>query len=259
MTTEDRAAREKRQRRRLTFDTIAESYEAARPLYPVQLIDRLAAEAQLRRGSLVLEVGCGTGQLTRRLDGRGLDVVAIDPGRSLVAAARQHVSADVMFEVTTFEAYEPDRRFDLIVSAAAYHWVDPEVRWAKAASLLGDGAHFGIVDSVTKYGDGVDQLLVDLWIEHSDGGLARNWQPTRTLEEEMVASGFFEQPVVHEHTEPTEMTVDAVVALTCTAGAFLTYSPDVQEAFVSKLVEGLGDRTTVPVVRGGSFALAARR
>jgi len=75
----------------------------------------------------VLEIGCGTGQMTRQLSGRGLDLTAIDIGAALVQGARRNVAdAAVRFEVCSFEEFTADGSFDLIVSADAFHWVDPQ-------------------------------------------------------------------------------------------------------------------------------------
>jgi ubiquinone/menaquinone biosynthesis C-methylase UbiE len=137
--------------RGLVFDRIAEEYDRARPEYPRELIDRVCARAALQPGSRVVEVGCGTGKLTRDLAARGLELDAIDPGPRLVALARRHAPApSVRFHVTRFEdAVLPQRVFDAVFSATAFHWVDPALGWSKAASLLKPGgvlallSHFG--------------------------------------------------------------------------------------------------------------------
>src|SRR6266700_7109708 len=73
------------------FDEIAAEYDRHRPAYPDELIDRACQVAGIGRGDQVLEVGCGSGQLTRGLLARGLHVTALEPGESLIALARRNL------------------------------------------------------------------------------------------------------------------------------------------------------------------------
>ncbi len=127
---------------RFTFDRIAGLYDAARAGYPDGVFERLSSFA--RPGRAVLEVGCGTGKATVDLAARGLSIVALDPGPSMIAQARANLGdgADVRFVQSTFEAWTPDAAdFDLIAAAQAWHWVPPDIGLPKAASLLKpDGA-----------------------------------------------------------------------------------------------------------------------
>src|SRR6266581_5608029 len=62
------------------FDEIAAEYDRHRPAYPDELIDQACRVVGIGRGDAVLEVGCGSGQLTRSLAGRGLRVTALQDG-----------------------------------------------------------------------------------------------------------------------------------------------------------------------------------
>jgi SAM-dependent methyltransferase len=121
------------------FDEIAAEYDRHRPAYPDELIDRACQVAGIGSGDQVLEVGCGTGQLTRSLAARGLHVTALEPGKSLIALARQNLegAGAVEFVNAQFEdALLPRERFQAVFSASAFHWVDPKVGWQKAADML---------------------------------------------------------------------------------------------------------------------------
>jgi SAM-dependent methyltransferase len=122
----------------LLFDRVAEQYDRARRGYPASLIDLACSVGGLRAGSRVVEVGCGTGKLTTALVERGLRVDAVDPGPELVAIARARVrGAPVRFHVARFEDVDlPAGGFEAVLSATAFHWVDPGVAWSKAAQLL---------------------------------------------------------------------------------------------------------------------------
>ena len=119
--------------RGLRFDQVAATYDRVRPHYPEELLDG-ALQGHVVRD--VLEVGCGTGQLTGALVARGLHVRAVEPGESLAARARERAPA-ALIQVGRFEDVPfADAAFDAVFSASAFHWIDPAVGWKKAARVL---------------------------------------------------------------------------------------------------------------------------
>jgi SAM-dependent methyltransferase len=121
------------------FDDVAEEYDAHRSGYPPALVDLALQRGNLQAGARVLEVGSGTGKLTELLLERQLVVDAVEPGSNMIAAARRRVgeAASLTIHAGRFEDVElPEQAFDGLFSATAFHWVDPQVGWAKAASLL---------------------------------------------------------------------------------------------------------------------------
>ncbi len=129
-----------------TFDTVAGLYGEVRPGYPAALYDDLATLAGLGPDADVLEVGCGTGQATGDLAARARSVIALDPGENLVAeAARRTRAPNVKWVVSSFETYRGETGvFDLVASAQAWHWIEPDVAFAKAAQALSDGAALAV-------------------------------------------------------------------------------------------------------------------
>ncbi len=128
------------------FDEIAEDYDRHRPTYPDVLVDR--ACKGIAPGAAVLEIGCGTGQLTRSLLDRGLRVTAVEPGQQLLARARDRLdgAGDVQFINARLEdASLPRARYSAVFSASAIHWIDPDVSWRKAADALVDGGSLALV------------------------------------------------------------------------------------------------------------------
>jgi ubiquinone/menaquinone biosynthesis C-methylase UbiE len=130
------------------FDEIAAEYDRRRPAYPDELVDQACQIAEIGSGDHVLEVGCGSGQLTRGLAARGLHVTALEPGKSLMALARQNLegAGEMEFVNAQFEdAPLPRERFRAVFSASAFHWVDPKVSWQKAADVLVPGGTLALV------------------------------------------------------------------------------------------------------------------
>jgi len=96
-----------------------------------------------------VEVGAGTGKATRLFAGRGLRVTAVEPDPAMAAVLRRTTGGlDVEVVPATLETYvPPDDPYDLLLSASAWHWTDPAVRWDRAAALLRPGGTVALFDS----------------------------------------------------------------------------------------------------------------
>ncbi len=146
------------------FDEVPELYDRVRPAYPDELFADLAAIAGLGRNSSVLEVGCGTGKATRSLAALGCSVTAVDPGAGMVALASQRLAAfgNVRLENSTFEEWDDaGRRFDVLVSASAWHWVDPSLGWRRAHDVLRPGGWMALLGHVTVRRPGVPEVYAE--------------------------------------------------------------------------------------------------
>ncbi|MGN6565393.1 MAG: class I SAM-dependent methyltransferase [Thermomicrobiales bacterium] len=137
-----------RARLRATFDEAAELYDRARPGYPAALFADLAGLTGIGPGCRVLEIGCGTGQATVPLAEYGGEITCVELGAGMAAVARRKLARfpNVRVVVSAFEGWPlPAQPFDTIVSAAAFHWLDPAVRVAKAAVALRPGGALATV------------------------------------------------------------------------------------------------------------------
>jgi len=133
------------------FNEVPELYDRVRPGYPDELFADLVRIAGLGEHSSVLEVGCGTGQATRSLAMLGCSVTAIEPGAAMAALARQRIAAfgNVTVEESTFEEWDDGgRRFDVLVAASAWHWVDPSIGWRRAHDLLRPGGWTALLGNI---------------------------------------------------------------------------------------------------------------
>jgi ubiquinone/menaquinone biosynthesis C-methylase UbiE len=169
------------------FDQAAEAYDSVRPGYPDSLVDLAIRRGGLDPGSRVLEVGSGTGKLTELLVRRQLNVDAVEPGSNMIAAARKRLGGTdaVTFHVGRFEDVDlPESTFDAVFSATAFHWVDPEVGWAKAASHLNPGGLLALLSHLILRDDqsaAVQDELRAVLFKHAPD-VAAGWHPPRELD-----------------------------------------------------------------------------
>ncbi len=142
---------------RAVFDEDAERYDRARPGYPAVLFDDLARLAGIGPGCRVLEIGCGTGQASVPLAGRGCSLVCVELGAHLAAVARRNLARfpSTSVEVADFDGWPlPPVPFDTMVAATAFHWLDPATRVAKAAQALRPGGALVTITTRHIAGDG---------------------------------------------------------------------------------------------------------
>ena len=161
---------------RVVFDEVAELYERARPRYPAPVVDEVRRRAGLTPASRILEVGCGPAIATPSFAERGYAMVCLEPGPRMAARARTRLEPfpQVTVETTTFEDWEPvGRSFDLVLAAQSFHWVDPSVRFAKAAALLRPGGGLAILANLPQRGESDVRAALDrVYVRFADAFVA---------------------------------------------------------------------------------------
>lgn len=128
-----------------TFDTVASSYEKMRPGYCASLYDALFDYIPIHSSSHVLEIGIGAGQATPPLLNTGCFLTAVECGANFAALCREKFRAFPRFRVINgrFENVGMENgAYDLVYSAAAFHWVPEEIGYRKVFDLLKPGGAF---------------------------------------------------------------------------------------------------------------------
>jgi ubiquinone/menaquinone biosynthesis C-methylase UbiE len=118
-----------------SFGAAADEYERARPTYPDAAVDWLLPAGV----ETVLDLGAGTGKLTRALVSRGLDVIAVEPLEDMRAILERELP-DVRALAGTAESIPvPDASVDAVTAAQAWHWVDESRALPEVARVLRPG------------------------------------------------------------------------------------------------------------------------
>ena len=102
----------------------------------------LAGELGIGPGRRVLDLGAGTGKLTRLLLGTGAGVVAVEPDAAM--RARLPAAADVL-DGAAESVPLPDASIDAVTVAQAFHWFEPSAALAEIARVLRAGGGLGLV------------------------------------------------------------------------------------------------------------------
>jgi ubiquinone/menaquinone biosynthesis C-methylase UbiE len=127
-----------------SFDQAAAVYEKSRPEYPSDAVDWLLPA----RARTVLDLGAGTGKLTRALAARGLDVIAVDPSPRMLDELRDAVPEAIVREGTAEDIPLPGASVDAVLVAQAWHWVDEDLALPSVARVLKPGGTLGLVWNV---------------------------------------------------------------------------------------------------------------
>jgi SAM-dependent methyltransferase len=244
------------------FNEVPELYDRVRPGYPDELFADLVTIAGLDERSSVLEVGCGTGQATRSLAALGCSVTAIEPGAAMAAPARQQVAtySNVNVETSTFEDWDArGRRFDVLVAASAWHWVDPLIGWRKAHDLLHPGGWMALLGNVVVRRSGEPEVYAetaDLHERFSPGNPDWGHPPleddVRTTDEGWGLvddpGGLFGPTIVRWHPTVQWFNGDGFADLLRTLSPYRRLDQDIREPLLDAIAERvrtrMGDRAS---------------
>jgi len=127
------------------FDRSAETYERGRPDYPTRAIDHLGRVLHLGPGTTIVELGSGTGKLTRGLARVGAARVAVEPMPGMRRVFARTVPEVPVLEGTAEAIPLPDRFADAVVAGQAFHWFDPKRAMPEIARVLRPGGGIGLV------------------------------------------------------------------------------------------------------------------
>ncbi|SEG49241.1 Methyltransferase domain-containing protein [Thermomonospora echinospora] len=258
-------------RLRAAFDAAAALYQNARPDYPAELYGDLLAITGIAPPAHLLEVGCGPGKATLPLARRGFQITAIELGDALAAQARRHLAGfpDVSVITSSFEDWQPPAGvlFDLVYAATAWKWVDPQVKYAKAAALLPQGGHLAVWNAGHAFPAGFDPFFTEIQqvydeLGEGDGG---PWPPPPPQERpdptatEFETSGRFTVVGTRRYVWALRYTADEYLALLDTFSGHIAMAPAKRERLHREIRHRLATRPDRRLTRHWSAVLTIGR
>lgn len=209
------------------YSPVALAYDRVRPRYPQPLLDRLTV---LPERAQILEIGCGTGIATVALAELGYSVVAVDASLEMCAVARRNCAAYPQVEIhhALFEDWEfPVGKFDAVVAATSWHWVSPDVVYARAAAALkANGMLILLWNVVPQPEDDIFQLLEPVYQTHAPSLADRLVLTTYSeqlhgFERQIRDSGYFRNSLAVQMEYPIVYSIDDYLLLLTTLSPYI--------------------------------------
>ncbi|NKZ04235.1 methyltransferase domain-containing protein [Actinomadura latina] len=258
-------------RLRTTFDKAAAIYQSARPDYPTELFSDLLAVTGIKPPAQLLEVGCGPGKATLPMARMGFSITAVELGDALAAQARRRLAvfADVSVITSSFEQWEPPTGtlFDLVYAATAWKWMDPEVKYAKAAALLAHGGHLAVWDAGHAFPAEFDPFFTHIQQVYDEIGEGDGapWPPAPPeaqhdpTADEFEASAHFTVVGTRRYVWARRYTADEYIALLDTFSGHIAMEPAKRRHLYSEVHRRLATRPDGQVTRHWSAVLTVGR
>jgi MOSC domain-containing protein YiiM/SAM-dependent methyltransferase len=127
------------------FAAQADAYERGRPEHSSESVELLARELGFGPGSRVVDLGAGTGKLTRQLVATGADVVAVEPIPEMRAHLEQALPQVEALHGTAEDLPLPNHSVDAVLVAQAFHWFDALRAASEIRRVLRAGGGLGLI------------------------------------------------------------------------------------------------------------------
>jgi SAM-dependent methyltransferase len=165
------------------FGHAADEFQRFRPGYPAALFERILREVPPHRRNCAMDLGAGTGKVTRELLSHFAEVIAVEPDPLMVAKIREQFPRAIIRISTAEECPQAPASVDLVTIANALHWMESERVFANIRSWLRPGGILAVFDRpLPKCSPEIDAIVLGEvrgpWKPHRDPRLkrARNWQ-----------------------------------------------------------------------------------
>jgi SAM-dependent methyltransferase len=154
------------------FGAAADDYERSRPGYPREAIDLLVDELGIGPGRRLLELGAGTGKLTRMLAGIGAVIVSVEPVEPMRRRFAEELPNVPVIAATAEALPFANGTFASAVAAQAFHWFDGARALPELHRVLRPGGRLGLMWNIKDESVGWVAALTEI-IEPYERGAPR--------------------------------------------------------------------------------------
>jgi SAM-dependent methyltransferase len=238
-----------------SFNGWADEYERFRPGYPRELFDRIATAFDLPPRPAAVDLGAGTGKVSRAMAALGWHVTAVEPGPRMIEELRRAAAAEgVEVEPIVGTAEDTglgDARFDVATAGEAWHWFDGPRALAEVARIVrprgGFAFFWNVVDEAHSELVAAERELV---VEYGvSGGDIRLPGPRPETAATVRAAGTFEEATFIQVPHQVPMTGAEYLGFARTKSHLRTAPPEVQNRFLRAFADMLRNRGIAPADR----------
>jgi len=233
------------------YTPAAQAYDKARPHYPAELISHVAHLTQLEPHSKILEVGCGPGTATTAFAEFGCSIVCVELNPGFCELARRNCKQfqNVVIKQSSFEEWPIEASaFDIVVSASAFHWIQPQVGYPKVAETLRDDGYFVLLwNKEPQPTSDVCQLFEKIYSQHDLPSLGRfeteaaREQMLKVLAQPAIDSGLFKEVSSKQVKMEVKYTVEDYLLLLSSFSPYLILEESCRNSLFAKLRRKIND------------------
>jgi len=233
-----------------SFETVAAEYERHRPDYPEEAVGWAVEVLGLAERARVLDLGAGTGKLTRGLVALGLETVAVEPGAAMLEELRSAVPEAETLEGSAEAIPLPGASIDAAFAGQAFHWFDRARALPELQRVIRPNGGLAILWNWWDERDPLQRELGEL-IGYAGRG--------PYVEEELPGAPWFHELGRTIVESELESGPDSLVGFLSTASNFLTAEPQEREESLREVYElslRYGERFALPRL---TYVFAFRR
>jgi SAM-dependent methyltransferase len=223
-----------------SFESVAAEYERHRPEYPEEALRWAAEQLGLEPGARALDVGAGTGKLTRGLVALGFAVAAVEPGGPMLEQLRLAVPEAEALGGVAESIPLPDASVEGAFAGQAYHWFDRERAMPELHRVISPGGGLALLWNWWDERDLMQRELAELV------GFAGH-EPYR--EEELPGKPWFVEAARNVVESVRESSPEALVGYLSTVSSYLVAEPGEREESLRAVYEiaaRYGERFPLP-------------
>lgn len=245
--------------RKYTFDKVAEEYDRIRPKYPTEVFKDIIEYSNLKQDGNILEIGCGTGQATEGFVNLGYtNITAVELGEDLckIAADKFKHYKNINILHSDFEGWkeETGQKFDLAISATAFHWIQQDIGYKKTAELLNESGSIGFF--WTHHVPGIGEIFTEISEAYQKYAPHLDYNNSNQVEElidgrikSINTTGLFKDLVVKRYEWVDKYSSEDYIALFNTNSAHQVLDADIKDKLfnsIREIINKHGDQILKP-------------